>query len=229
MQESHGTGLAVIAAALSMAGSTVLAQAPAAPAPPAPLPLTAPALTPAYSVNLATAEGMAAFGAQWRTAEARIVEAPPIPAATPAYPSAYDLAPRAQAADFNDSAWTVLDPKTLITGRYGAGKVSFVWFRTNLTIPARIGDFDTANTRVVLTVVVDDYAEVWVNGEMPRRAGVVSPQTVQGFNVPNRVTLTQTAKPGEKISVAVFAINGPISVVPMNGIFFREAHLDFYR
>ena len=215
--------------AILLTGGSVIAQVPAAPAAPAPFPLTAPALTPAYSVNLASPEGMAALGAQWRTQEAKLVEGAPIPNSGPAYPHSYELSPRAHIIDFDDSAWTVVEPKIINSGRFGGGKVSFLWFRTNLTIPAKIGDFDTTNTRAVLTVVVDDYAEVWVNGEMPRRAGVVSPGSIQGFNMPNRVTLTQAAKPGEKISVAVFAINGPISAVPMNGVFFREAHIDFYR
>ena len=38
-----------------------------------------------------------------------------------------------------------------------------------MTIPAKIGEFDPAV--VVLTALVDGYAEVWVNGQLPRRPG----------------------------------------------------------
>ena len=83
--------------------------------------------------------------------------------------------------------------------------------------------------KAVLTVLVDDYAEVWVNGQIPRRAGYPSPATIQGFNMPNRVVLTEAVKPGEKFQIAVFGINGPISVAPANTVWFREARVEFYR
>jgi hypothetical protein len=81
----------------------------------------------------------------------------------------------------------------------------------------------------VLTVNVDDYAEVWVNGAMPRAAGRPSPAAIQGFNMPNRIVLRDTVEPGEKFEVAVFAINGPISAAPANFLWFREAKIEFYR
>ena len=116
------------------------------------------------------------------------------------------------------------------SGGIGGGKVSFLWYRTNLTIPAKIGNFDPTGAKVVITVFVDDYAEVWVNGEMPRRAGVTSPATIQGFNMPNRLVLGDNiVHPGDKFEVAVFAINGPISAAPANFLWFREAKIEFYR
>ena len=219
--------IAAAAAAVSMT-ATVHAQAPAAapPAPPAPPPLIAPALAPVFSVNVATTAGLAPFGAQWRAREAKVVPATPMANAAPGYTASYTLDPRAEAPAFDDSAWT---SGVSLSDRTGAGGLSFVWYRTSLTMPAKIGDFDTAGARAVLTVVVDDYAEVWVNGELPRRAGLPSPAAIVGFNMPNRVTLTMAVKPGEKIPVAILAINGPLSVVPQNPIFFREAHIDFYR
>ena len=79
------------------------------------------------------------------------------------------------------------------------------------------------------TVTVDDYAEVWVNGQMPRRVGIPSPATIQGFNMPNRVVLADTVKPGDKFQIAVFGVNGPISVSPENFIFVRKAQVEFYK
>jgi gluconolactonase len=209
----------------SVLAGPVLAQAPAQ-APPAPQ--IAPSLVPSYTVDLMTPQGSAAFGAQWKTMEAKIVEVAPIPDTMPAYKSGYDISPHAGEAGFDDSSWPVIDAKGL-AARRGAGRVSFIWYRTKLTIPAKIGEFDTAGAKVVLTAYVDDYAEVWVDGQMPRRSGYPSPATIQGLNMPNRVVLADTVKAGDQFQVAVFGINGPISVAPTNFVWFREARIDFYK
>jgi gluconolactonase len=200
----------------------------AQPLPPTSPPQIAPTLVPAHVVNLLTAEGMTAFGAQWKHMEAKIVEGPALQGALPGYKTSYDIAPRAGAKGFDDSSWQTLEPKQL-ADRRGGGKVSFLWYRTNLTMPAKIGNFDTANAKAVLTAYVDDYAEVWVNGEMPRRAGITSPATIQGFNIPNRVVIADAVKAGDKVEIAIFGINGPISVAPTNFVFFRQASVEFYK
>jgi hypothetical protein len=69
---------------------------------------------------------------------------------------------------------------------------------------------------------------VWVNGEMPRRVGITSPATIQGFNIPNRVVISDSVKTGDKLEIAIFGINGPISVAPPNFVFFRQASVEFY-
>jgi gluconolactonase len=171
---------------------------------------------------------MAAFGAQWKHMEAKIVEGPALPAAMPGYKTSYDISPHAGAKGFDDSSWPTIEPKGL-GDRRGGGKVSFLWYRTNLTVPAKIGNFETTGAKMVLTAYVDDYAEVWVNGEMPRRAGITSPATIQGFNIPNRVVLADSVKAGDKVEVAIFGINGPISVAPANFVFFRQASIEFYK
>jgi gluconolactonase len=200
------------------------AQAPAPTSPPQ----LAPTLVPAHVVDLMTADGMAAFGAQWKTMEAKIVEGPALPGAMPGYKTSYDIAPHAGEKGFDDASWPAIDAKGL-GDRRGGGKVSFLWYRTSLTVPAKIGNFETAGAKAVLTAYVDDYAEVWVNGEMPRRAGITSPATIQGFNIPNRVVLSDSVKAGDKIQVAIFGINGPISVAPPNFVFFRQASIEFYK
>lgn len=210
---------------LVLTGASV-AQTPApAPAPP---PVVAPSLPPNVEVDLMTDPGSAMFGAQWKTMEAKVVEVAPIPEHLPGYNSAYDIAPHAGEDGFDDSKWPVIAAKDL-SARRGGGHVSFIWFRSNLTIPARIGDFDTTGAKAVLTVAVDDYAEVWVNGQMPRAVGVPSPSTIQGFNMPNRVVLSNSVRPGDKFQIAVFGVNGPISVAPANTVWFREARLQFYK
>jgi hypothetical protein len=56
-----------------------------------------------------------------------------------------------------------------------------------------------------------------------------SSATIQGFNMPNRVVLATSAKAGDKFEIAIFGINGPISVAPPNFIWFREARVEFYK
>jgi gluconolactonase len=233
---SNDCGRLIAAAALAvvslMTAPVAVAQAPAAPptaqAPQPPAPQIAPILVPAHVVDLMTTEGIAAFGGQWKTTEAKIIEGPAIPNAMKGYTTSYDISPHAGEAGFDDSSWPKIEAKGL-TDRRGGGKVSFFWFRTTLTIPARIGNFDTAGARAVLTAFVDDYAEVWINGQMPRRAGITSPATIQGFNIPNRVVLADSVKAGDKFQIAIFGINGPISVAPANFLFFRQASIEFYR
>jgi gluconolactonase len=225
------TSLAYLLASAALAVAAIMSSMAAAQAPaptPAPAPEIAPSLVPAHSVNLMTADGAAALGAQWRTVEAKIVEGPALTGHMPGYDKSYDIAPHAGDANFDDSSWQKIDAKGL-GDRRGGGKVSFLWYRTTLTIPAKIGDFDPTGARAVLTAYVDDYAEVWVNGQMPRRAGVPSPAAISGFNMPNRVVIGDAVKPGDKIQVAIFGINGPISVAPQNFVFFRQASVEFYK
>ena len=215
-------------AALATIPLTFTTQASAQALPPTSPPQIAPSLVPAHVVDLMTADGMAAFGAQWKHMEAKIVEGPALPAAMPGYKSSYDISPHAGEKGFDDSSWPTIEAKGL-TDRRGGGKVSFLWYRTNLTIPEKIGNFETAGAKAVLTAYVDDYAEVWINGQMPRRSGYPSPATIQGLNMPNRVVLAETVNAGDKFQIAVFGINGPISVAPSNFIFFRDAKMEFYK
>jgi gluconolactonase len=204
----------------------VRARAAAVPAVPAPA--VAPLLPPVHVVDLMTSQGSAAFGAQWRIKEAKIVETAAIPDAMPEYRTTYDLDPHAGERGFDDSSWPVISP-TELDAKRGGGKISFLWFRAALTIPARLGDFDPAGAKAVLAVNVDDYAEIWVNGELPRAAGRPSPATIQGFNMPNRIVLSDAVAAGDRFEIAVFGINGPISAAPPNTVWFREAKVEFFR
>jgi gluconolactonase len=160
--------------------------------------------------------------------EAKIVECPALTDSMSEFKRTYDIEPHAELNGFDDSDWPIVEP-TALGARRGGGMVSFFWFRATLTVPARAAGFDTLGAKAVLTVNVDDYAEVWVNGELPRAAGRPSPATIQGFNMPNRIVLRDTVTPGDKFEIAVFAINGPISAAPANFLWFREAKVEFYR
>jgi hypothetical protein len=207
---------------------------PKASAPPAmppqlmPQPPIAPLVPPAHVVDLMTAEGSAAFGARWKGMEAKLVECPALSDSMPEFKTTYDIDPHAELPGFDDSAWPEI-AATDLGAKRGGGMVSFFWFRTTLTIPANVTGFATNGAKTVLTVNVDDYAEVWVDGAMPRAAGRPSPAAIQGFNMPNRLVLCDAVAVGEKFEIAVFAINGPISAAPANFLWFREAKIEFYR
>jgi len=195
----------------------------------APQPPIAPLTPPMHMVDLMTEEGSAVFSAVWRGLEAKIVECPALSDSRPEFKTTYDVEPHAELLGFDDSTWKVV-PAADLGGRRGGGMVSFFWFRATLTIPANAAGFDTAGAKTVLRVNVDDYAEIWVNGEMPRAAGRPSPACIQGFNMPNRLVLGDNiVAPGDRFEIAVFAINGPISAAPANFLWFREAKVEFYR
>ena len=220
------TSLAAASFAFAITVSTLgYAQPPAVP-PPAPV--MPPSLPPAHVVNLMSNEGSAALGAKWRAIDIKIIEVPAA-ANKDRYKTTYQIEPRAMGIDFDDSKWEIVEGKDLGARRSG-GLVAFAWYRALLTMPARIADFDLSKpAQAVLNVLVDDYAEVWINGQMPRRSGYPSPATIQGLNMPNRVVLGTEVKAGDKFQIAVFAINGPISVAPPNTIWFRHAMVEFYR
>jgi gluconolactonase len=188
-------------------------------------------------VDLQSDDGAALVGGQWRYADARVEEIDFVALAGPDAPDplgpgdvpnrTYDVVPHAQAADFDDSGWAVLAPEDT-SRRLANGRVCFNWYRIEVTIPERVGAFDPTGSTVVFEVVVDDYAEVWVNGELPLALGATGGQVVAGFNAPNRVVLTRDARPGQRFQLAVFGINGPISASPRNYIWMRTATLDFY-
>jgi hypothetical protein len=193
-----------------------------------PQPAIAPLLPPACVVDLMTVEGSAAFGARWRAKEAKIVECPALSDAMEEFRTTYDIEPHAELSGFDDSGWPEI-AATDLSARRGGGMVSFFWFRTSLTIPAHIAEFATTGTKAALTVNIDDYAEVWIDGALPRAAGRPSPATIQGFNMPNRLVLRDTITPGDSFEIAIFAINGPISAAPANFLWFREARIEFWR
>jgi len=207
---------------------------PTASAPPAmnpllmPQPVIAPLIPPVHVVDLMSEAGSAAFGARWRGKEAKIVECPALSDSMPEFRTTYDVEPHAELLGFDDSSWTEI-AATDLGAKRGGGMVSFYWFRATLTIPRQALGFDTDGTKAALVVNVDDYAEVWINGVMPRAAGRPSPAAIQGFNMPNRVVLKDIVAPGEVYEVAVFAINGPISAAPANFLWFREAKIEFWR
>jgi hypothetical protein len=131
-----------------------------------------------------------------------------------------EIEPKAHGA-FDDSAWEIADP-TALPKPFGPGKFSMAWYRINVTIPERVGDVPTEGTAVWFRTTVDDYGEIWVNGQIDRNFGRSGRGAISGFNTQNNVLLSKSAKPGEKIQIAVLAINSPFGNPPGNFIFFRS-------
>jgi len=186
-------------------------------------------------VDLQTDEGVSFVGGEWRYADCRVEEIDFVELGSPEDPlgpgtvpnRTYDVLPHAEGSDFDDSGWRALRPEETML-RLANGRVCFNWYRIAVTIPERVGDFDPTGATVVFEVVIDDYAEVWVNGELPLALGLAGGQVAAGFNAPNRVVLTRDAQPGQRFQLAVFGINGPVSVSPRNYIWMRTATLDLY-
>lgn len=216
----------MLAAGCGLAALSAAAAAPAGG--PEPLPRTAAGA----SLDLTTRDGLAAVRGRWRYADAKLsgTDFPsPGPDGKPAGPprATYELTPRPGEASFDQAAWETIDPESL-PGRRAGGRVCFNWYRLTATVPETIGRFGVAGSTIVLEIVVDDYAEVWVDGRLERELGQSGGTVIGGFNTPNRVVVARGAEPGQALDIAVFGINGPISAAPPNYIWVRSARLDFH-
>ena len=95
--------------------------------------------------------------------------------------------------------------------------------------PGARGDFDLAGSTAVFETSLDDYAEIWVDGELSRALGQSGGSVIKGWNAENRLIIGRSVQPGQKIQLAIFGINGPLSNPPTNYIWMREAKLEFYK
>ena len=184
-------------------------------------------------VDLRTSAGAALVGAEWHYRDAAVIDADLRAAGPDMKPSGpavrtHDVSPKAGAAHFDDSAWERISADSLETRR-SAGRLAFSWYRTKITIPEKLGDLPTRGTTAVLELVVDDYAEVWVNGQLTPVPGSSGGAFPSGWNSVQRVVLGRDVHPGQQFQLAIFAANGPLSDPPPNYIWFRSATLDFYR
>jgi hypothetical protein len=104
-------------------------------------------------IDLQTEEGAALAGGQWRYSDTRVRETGFVSVGPDLGPNGpanrtYEVVPRAHAADFDDSAWTILAPADTQL-RLSTGRVCFNWYRITETIPERVGDLDPADCTVV--------------------------------------------------------------------------------
>jgi gluconolactonase len=190
-------------------------------------------------VNLKSSEGTKAVNGQWKFSNTTIVEQSfnePGSSKTDnlkLYPTGksivtHNITPKAGAIDFDDKSWENLSPESL-EDRKGTGLLSYVWYRINVTIPSTLAGNSVEGATVYFEIVMDDYAEVFVNGKLNKTFGDANGQTISGYNSRNRIVLTNNAKAGEQFQIAVLGINGPIADLPDNYIWIRSATLDFYK
>src|SRR6266545_4563113 len=188
---------------------------------------------PEAMINLATDDGVRAVKGEWRYSDTKIVEASFVSAGPDNQPTGapvktYDYTPHAGGADFDDSKWEAIGPTTL-DQRRGNGRLGFNWYRIKLTVPERIGDFDPTGSTAVFETSLDDYAEIWVDGELSRALGQSGGSVIAGWNAKNHLVVGRNVKPGQQIQLAIFGINGPLSNPPTNFIYLRYAKLEFYK
>jgi gluconolactonase len=223
------TARARVVAALAtmlLTGSPALAAVAEVPADP-------PAGRPAAIVDLASSASAALVAARWSYRDAELIEVAARAPGPDLRPSgapirAIDVSPSARDVFAGVAGFEPIAPEAL-EQRRGHGKVSFGWYRLDLTLPERVGGVPVTGATVAFEVVVDDYAEVWVDGKLPLVLGRTGGPVVRGFNAPNRVVLTHDARPRQRIRIAVFGINGPISGSPENFLWVRSATLELHR
>ena len=195
-------------------------------------PEAAPSGGPLAVVDLATREGVELVSATWRYRDATLVAAKhraPDAAGQPTGKpvSTWQIEPRAGWADYDDSRWPAIGADTL-AARRGNGRLSFGWYRIAVTVPDQIDGVPTAGKTLVFEATVDDYAELWVDGEIARGLDQRSGSVVAGWNAPNRVVIARDARPGQKIQLALFGANGPLSDPPANFVWVRNARLELH-
>jgi gluconolactonase len=195
----------------------------------------APALADAtvQVADLTTTNGVASVGGEWRYHDAALSavefrEADANGQPLGARSSTWEISPRAGIGGYDASAWPIVQPESLAQRR-GPGRVSFGWYRFSFTVPERLGTLELRGARVHFETRLDDYAEVWVDGEIGRAQGQQGGSVVAGWNALNRVLVNRHVTPGQRIDIAVFGMNGPVSDAPTNYIYIREARLVFER
>lgn len=131
--------------------------------------------------DLKTTDGAALLNAKWFVQPAHIVNTTfkqPGPGTNgdqlKLYPTgaaiqSNQLHPQIGAVDFENGFKPIA--VTELESRQGTGLFSFVWYKTELTIPESIGKTSTKDMTAVFEITVDDYSEIWVNGKQQQSFG----------------------------------------------------------
>jgi hypothetical protein len=123
----------------------------------------------------------------------------------------------ARLAEYDDAGWEVC---TNIRTSRSMG-FTFAWYRIAVQLPEQVSGMAVSGSRVLFETNIDDYGEVWIDGQIDRNTGVII-----GINVPQRVEVSATAVPGERHVIACLAVNGPLGT-PLGGVWMRYATLAF--
>ena len=166
---------------------------------------------PRIALDLNTAAGREHVKGQWRFG-AGLVPGEPNEGLT----AQLKACPPRQ-ADFDDSAWEVC---ANIRESRSVG-FTFGWYRITVEVPQQVDGVDLAGARMLFETNVDNYGEIWVDGQIDRSAGVIV-----GINASQRVEVSAKAEPGAKHVIACLVANGPLAE-PRGGIYMRFATLAF--
>lgn len=123
----------------------------------------------------------------------------------------------ARLAEYDDSGWEVCGN---IRESRSAG-FTFAWYRIAVEVPESVGGVALAGSRVWFETNIDNYGEIWINGQIDRSTGVIV-----GLNAQHRVEVSGSAVPGARHVIACLVLNGPLAE-PRGGIFMRYATLAF--
>ena len=168
------------------------------------------------TLDLENTDHLAQLNARWRFAEG-LIPGQPNGGQTLGTPDS-----PVRLADYDDSDWEIIDD--IKKGRF-KGFV-FGWYRIAITLPETVDGEAIANKSVFFETCVDDYAELWIDGECDLAFGESGHGAVSGFNAPQRVSVSESAEPGARHVIACLAVNGPFAA-PKGGIFMRYARLQF--
>ncbi|MFN0050259.1 MAG: SMP-30/gluconolactonase/LRE family protein, partial [Cytophagales bacterium] len=138
-----------------------------------------------------------------------------------------NLFPNLKDSTFSNKNWTSILP-TELEERKGNGRLSFVWYRVNFTIPTSINNAKIDGKVIYFEITADDYTEMYINGQLKKGFGQTGAGVVSGYNARNRVVLTSDAKAGEKFEISILVANGPFGDEPDNYVWIRNAVLDIY-
>ena len=123
----------------------------------------------------------------------------------------------ARLPEFDDSKWEVCED----VRQFVSTGFTFGWYRMTVELPAELEGQSMAGAAVYFETNIDDYGEIWVDGEIDYPEG-----SVAGYNKGQRVVVTRAAEAGKRHVIACNAANGPFGK-PNGGIFMRYATLAF--
>ena len=118
---------------------------------------------PRVALDLNTDEGRGVVNGQWKVAEGYV----------PGEPNeglkSQVLDSPARLADYDDSGWRVCEN---VRESMSVG-LTFAWYRILVTVPDAAGGASTQGARVFFETNIDNYGEVWVDGEVNRTTGAI--------------------------------------------------------
>ncbi len=182
---------------------------------------------PEAIIDLGSESGVKLVDGQWRYSDTKIVETDfrgpgPDRQPTGGPVKTYDYTPHAGGGISTTRPGRRSAPPARTSGAPPDGSAS-TGIASRITIPETIGSTSIpAGSTAVFETSLDDYAEIWVDGELTRALGQSGGSVISGWNAANRLVIGRDVKPGQKIQLAVFGINGPISNPPTNFICMRH-------